>query len=224
MRGVFDDRGFEPAPPSHDTELTLGNGTLLAIFFGLLIVCGLCFGLGYVMGRHGAVPAVANLQPVPSAPASLQANASRTKPSATAQQGVAQTNPAVQSESTASLSVPVINFEATGAPAMDTTRLPEARPALDSTASAPKPAPPQTVRPALAPQGPLMVQIAAVANPEDGEVLLNALRKRGYAVTVRREPDDNLLHVRIGPFNSRDEANRWRQKLLNDGYNAIIMP
>jgi len=78
------------------------------------------------------------------------------------------------------------------------------------------------VQPAL-PPAPLLVQIAAVANPEDALVLVNALKKRGYAVTARREPEDGLIHVRIGPFNGREEANRWRQKLLNDGYNAIVM-
>jgi cell division septation protein DedD len=69
-----------------------------------------------------------------------------------------------------------------------------------------------------------MVQIAAVSQQEDADVLVNALRKRGYAVTARREAADNLIHVRIGPFTSRDEANRWRQKLTSDGYNAIIQP
>ena len=49
-------------------------------------------------------------------------------------------------------------------------------------------------------------------------------RKHGYAVEARRDPADNLIHVRIGPFNDRDEANRWRLKLLNDGYNAMIQP
>ena len=69
-----------------------------------------------------------------------------------------------------------------------------------------------------------MVQIAAVADVADGEVLVSALRKHGYAVTARREPSDNLIHVRIGPFATREDALRWRQKLLNDGYNAIVQP
>jgi cell division septation protein DedD len=69
-----------------------------------------------------------------------------------------------------------------------------------------------------------MVQIAAVSHQEDAEVLAGALRKRGYAVSTRRDSLDNLIHVRIGPFNNRDEANRWRLKLLNDGYNAMIQP
>jgi cell division septation protein DedD len=69
-----------------------------------------------------------------------------------------------------------------------------------------------------------MVQIAAVSNPEDAEVLVAALRRRGYAVSARREVADGLIHVRIGPFNNRNDANQWRQKLLNDGYNAILQP
>jgi cell division septation protein DedD len=69
-----------------------------------------------------------------------------------------------------------------------------------------------------------MVQIAAISHKEDAQVLADALRKRGYAITARREPADNLIHVRIGPFNNRDEANRWRLKLLADGYNAIVQP
>jgi cell division septation protein DedD len=69
-----------------------------------------------------------------------------------------------------------------------------------------------------------MVQIAAVSHEEDAVVLAAALRKRGYTLNVIRDPADDLIHVRIGPFTSRDEASRWRLKLLNDGYNAMILP
>ncbi len=76
----------------------------------------------------------------------------------------------------------------------------------------------------MAPVGPLMVQIAAVSRQEDADVLVSALRTRGYGVVARHEAADGLIHVRIGPFNSRDLANRWRLKLLGDGYNAIVQP
>jgi cell division septation protein DedD len=69
-----------------------------------------------------------------------------------------------------------------------------------------------------------MVQIAAVANAEDAGVLETALRKRGYAVTAQRNPADGLIHVRIGPFSSSEEAIHWRDKLLGDGYNAVVQP
>ena len=69
-----------------------------------------------------------------------------------------------------------------------------------------------------------MVQIAAVSEQEDADVLIGALRKRGYSVVAARDPQDGLIHVRIGPFKTRDEADTWREKLLNDGYTAIMQP
>src|SRR5690348_3544673 len=36
---------------SEDTEITLGTGKLLVLFFGLVGVCALFFGLGYSLGR-----------------------------------------------------------------------------------------------------------------------------------------------------------------------------
>jgi cell division septation protein DedD len=69
-----------------------------------------------------------------------------------------------------------------------------------------------------------MVQIAAVSHQEDADVLVAALRKRGYTVSMSRDPADGLIHVRIGPFASRSDANAARQKLLNDGYNASVQP
>ena len=67
-----------------------------------------------------------------------------------------------------------------------------------------------------------MVQIAAVSNQPDADVLVGALRRHGYTVTVRRDAADALLHVQVGPFATRAEANAMRQKLLADGYNAIL--
>jgi len=84
---------------------------------------------------------------------------------------------------------------------------------------------PGEVRPALPAQGAgVMVQIAAVSRVEDASVLMNALKARGYAVIARREPVDSLIHVQIGPFASRADANAMSQRLLSDGYNAVVMP
>lgn len=74
------------------------------------------------------------------------------------------------------------------------------------------------------PQGTIVVQIAAVSHSEDADVLMNALRRRGYAVTARRNLADNLIHVQVGPFANRNDAVATRNRLLNDGYNAIVEP
>lgn len=36
---------------SQDTEITLGTGKLLFLFFGLVGICAMFFGLGYSLGR-----------------------------------------------------------------------------------------------------------------------------------------------------------------------------
>jgi len=62
----------------------------------------------------------------------------------------------------------------------------QVKPAFGSTATPVQSAQPVTsaVSPAMssAPAASLMVQIAAVSQPEDSDVLVSALRKRGYAV------------------------------------------
>lgn len=68
-----------------------------------------------------------------------------------------------------------------------------------------------------------MVQVAAVSHPEDASALVAALRRRGYAVTERHELADSLIHVQIGPFFNRNDANSMCQRLLGDGYNANVV-
>lgn len=252
MPGYFDDEQLEPEEETRDTEVTLRPSAQLAIFVGLVLLCGLCFGLGYLVGHR--IPATSSA--AATAPATqtqapdqepLESNGSIPKPPAAAQAAVpgsaaasdgAQpsaagggegTNPgngAAQPSSgqgSGQSSPPPSSAAGAAQPATQ----PQVRQAMPSTANPPQPvatgATPN-VQAALPGAGQLMVQVAAVSHSEDADVLVGALRKRGYAVTARRDPGDGLIHVRVGPFNSRDEANRWRTKLLDDGYNAIIQP
>jgi cell division septation protein DedD len=231
MRGVFDDDEVEEAKPRRDTELTLGVGSLVLLFMGLVLVCGLCFGLGYSVGRHhGAAPdAAAGLLPAAGAQSPVQANGSLAKPSATAQAVVAPPVGSAAPQSDAAQpggagppqSTPPLQTSGQAEAASAQTLV---RPALPIQANQVQVASASSAAPALPIAAQLMVQIAAVSHQEDADVLVAALRKHGYAVSARREPADNLIHVRIGPFNNRDEANRWRIKLLDDGYNAMIQP
>ncbi len=68
-----------------------------------------------------------------------------------------------------------------------------------------------------------MVQVAAVLHFEDANVLVNALRNRGFAATAQHMPD-GLVHVRIGPFATHEEASRVSTRLLESGYNAMVQP
>ncbi|MGO9340832.1 MAG: SPOR domain-containing protein [Terracidiphilus sp.] len=217
---------MQPAETRHDTELTLGSTTLLLIFFGLVLLCGLCFGLGYATGHHGTAE-MAVLQSSPAPHSATPAGDERPKP-------VAE-QPAPTSEQPSDQAADDQLSSALDASAQTPSDAPAAAPS--GVAPQVKPAFPPTanplqvgqqaasaVAPALASAGSVMVQIAAVSQQDDADVLMSALRKRGYAVAARREPLDGLIHVRIGPFKTRDEAETWRQKLLSDGYNAIVQP
>jgi cell division septation protein DedD len=222
MRGVFDDRELQQADTRHDTELTLGSTTLLLIFFGLVLLCGLCFGLGYATGHHGSQYCAATA-PDASEPTAAQADTGRPKPSAN-QQATSNEPPAGEQSLIAprsSAQTPTV--AAVGASSSAAQQVKPAFPPTANSIQAGQLAA-SSVGPALAAMGAVMVQIAAVSQPEDADVLMSALRRRGYAVAAHREPLDGLIHVRIGPFKTRDEAETWRQKLLSDGYNAIVQP
>lgn len=218
-----------------DSEVTLGTGTLLAIFFGLVVVCGVFFGFGYSMGRHSteAKAAAAQSAATPTTAEATATGASRSKPSAFEVLPAPTQEASPASDDTAPRTVVEQPGDANSASTENPAR-PTAAPSRQQAAPVtPKPGKPAP-RPAPAASQPLkpsaksdvpaqsMVQIAAVSHPEDAEALVAALKKRGYAVSVRNEPQDKLMHVQVGPFASHADAVTMRQKLLSDGYNAII--
>jgi cell division septation protein DedD len=218
MHEVFDEEDFKPGQHRRDTELTLGPMLLLGLFFGLVLLCGLCFGLGYTIGSHSTHNALAAQQS--GAGASLPTSSSLAKPSATPQ-AISKSQGAAgdQSATDAKDAAPAGTQNAGVMPSSSANAAqPVVRPALASTPASGQPAPALKTASTSA----LMVQIAIVSHQEDADVLVGALRKRGYVAAVRRDAADGQFHVRIGPFSSRNDAYATRQKLLNDGYNAVV--
>jgi DedD protein len=218
-----------------DSEITLSATTLLGIFFGLVLICGVFFGFGYSTGRHGetAQPPASSTADETTAPTVSGAS----KPSAMQSLEPASTTP---NATTASANAPDSNavtesLDEDSAPPAKTQ--PAATPKAVAMQSSGPVATTPTVKPASLPiapstlpapapasmgSGTVMVQIAAVTRSEDANALASALRQRGYTVSVRNEPQDKLLHVQVGPFATRDAAKATRAKLIADGYNAIL--
>jgi pilus assembly protein CpaC len=67
-----------------------------------------------------------------------------------------------------------------------------------------------------------MVEIMASSHESDADAMVAALKRHGYDVAVNRNPADPLLHLDVGPFANKGEAELMRQRLLRDGYNATI--
>ena len=49
---------------SQDTEVTLGTGKMLVLFFGLVVVCAVFFGLGFSIGRNSAKSETSSGDPI----------------------------------------------------------------------------------------------------------------------------------------------------------------
>ncbi len=206
-----------------DTEITLGTGRLLGLFFGFVLVCGIFFGIGFTMGRSAAAAG----GPITTAPA-VPSVAVPTGAKPTAGKDVPVTDcPAGQN------CTPASSAAAAPADAAATAPAPEAQTEAPKAESAA--APPHTeaaVSPAAevthaaaagtTPQPGFVVQIAAVSKKEDADTLLGALRKKSYPVFLAPDTGDHLFHVQIGPFADRKEAQAMKEKLAGDGYNAIV--
>jgi DedD protein len=224
-RGLGGTSLFEPAEESRDREITLGPAMLAALVVALLALCSVCFIGGYSVGRNSQPVTAA---PSPSGPSAAQLLREQPKPGPTQTssdaQVAAQPTPTTPETAAVGTSTPAAASAGTASstvappPSVVHAALPSEAPAgpLVSTTA--------PVQSALPPAGTWMVQIAAVAHEEDADVLMTALRQRGYAVRQRRDPADNLIHVQVGPFTSENDAIAMRQRLLNDGYNAVIQP
>lgn len=205
-----------------DPEVTLGMPALLGIFFGLVILCGVFFGFGYSMGHRSAAPTGG-----PHTTSSAQPPVTQTGANTTADDSSPDyTKPSPNSNEPAPALTVARPTRTAAEPSQPSAASLTDTPANPTTTHSQRYVSPSAATPAAystaIPAGAFMVQIAAVSRPEDGEALIAALRKRGYNVSARSEPQDKLLHVQTGPFATRAEANAMRQKLLSDGYNAII--
>ncbi|SRR6266568_1741240 len=231
IRGIGEDE--LPGGDERDTEITLSTGMLLAIGCGLIVLCGICFAFGYSVGHRGGTETTAGAVPAAGTQTSLPMSGSQAKPMAAGQSPVqppatvAVDVPGDSTGTPGSAAGPVAEEGAASAqPQVRPAAQTQVRPALANQTSVVQPGVGTglQVQPALTQVQGIMVQVAAVSRVEDAEVLVNALRKRGYSATVRREVSDSMLHVQTGPFANRNDANAMRQKLLSDGYNAILQP
>ena len=232
MKRVFGGGEYDE-PQSRDTEVTVGPAAVVGILAGLVVLCCICFGVGYAVGHRGTpVTATASILPSSGTQAPVQVSGPSAKPKAAGQMppqaeaavnSVADTTSQNEQGGVSGVGESVSTTPPQVRPDLES----QVRPALSTQGSASQsggPAAEAKVHPALSQVPGWMVQVAAVSHGEDAQVLVNALRKRGYPVAVRREVSDNLVHVRVGPFATRNDANAMQQKLLSDGYNALVQP
>lgn len=190
---------------SEDTEITLGTGKLLVLFFFLVGICALFFALGYSLGRK-TEPTMAATSAAQPQPATTPGKSNSGSPAA---QPMTFYKNVEQKEAN-----------------------PELTPAADTKTEASAPAsaaPAQTTAPANAPDpmttlptSGYFVQVAAVTKQEDAEALVEALKKKEYPAFVAPQTGDKLFRVQLGPYSDIKDAEGMRTRLIGDGYSPIV--
>ena len=187
-----------PLEDATDTEITLGTGKMLALFFGLVILCAIFFGMGFTMGKS-SVRSAPELLPSPSTSSPRTPAASRNTAapsSAPESHATEQSQPATPAGSgTASAS--------------------------NQSAASSVPDQPAASIPGQQSQA-YYVQVAAVSKQEDAEALVESLKGRQYSAFIASPGSDKLFHVQVGPFSDVKQAEDTRAKLVSDGYNPIL--
>ena len=184
-------------PTAEDTEITLGTGKMLVLFFGLVALCAVFFATGFSLGRNSALRTSAAdaisgpSKDVPLRPAALKAASNGSAPSP----DQAGKQPEDQPDDNPSVSTPVPP-PASGVVAPDPLTVPVTNG--------------------------YYVQVAAVSKQEDADALVDALKKKQYPAFSVNVASDKLLHVELGPYGDLKDAEGMRAKLISDGYNPIL--
>jgi DedD protein len=191
--------------PSQDTEITLGTGKLLVLFFGLVGVCALFFALGYSLGRKSETSLAAagstGLPPVSSNSSKASSGSSTTQPM-TFYKNVEQKDASPELT-----------------PAADAKTEPSAASSTAAQTPAAAGVDPSTTLPSSG----YFVQVAAVSKQEDADALVDALKKKDYpAFVASAVSTDKLFRVQLGPFSDVKDAEGMRTKLIGEGYSPIL--
>jgi DedD protein len=208
-----------------DTEITLGTGRMLAIFFTFVLVCAFFFSIGFSLGRRTTLAGVGRSVFAHSGtPATIvrPSAAKNDAPQPTPQSGDFSFYKAV-GEKNANAALAPQDSKATASaattPAATTTTTTTTSP---SPAGEPSKAATDAATATPASAG-YFVQVAAVSRQEDAESLVEALKKKQYpAFTANNPTADKFYHVQVGPYTDIKEAEAMRARLIGDGYNPIV--
>jgi DedD protein len=198
------------ATAQQDTEITLGTGRMLGIFFAFVLVCAFFFGIGFSLGRKTTLSAATVWPSGASATPATVVRPSAVKNSP---------EPAPQSSSG-----DFGFYKAVGEKNADTVLTPADTTTQSAKGQAPAPASTAAETAPAATSGTgYFVQVAAVSRKEDAEALVEALKKKQYPAFTANNPSiDKFFHVQVGPYAEMKDAEALRARLIGDGYNPIV--
>jgi DedD protein len=207
-------------------DFVLESRHLVGLFLLLVVIFGVVFTLGYLMGRSqydSSVRAAVGVPPgVDDRAAPPSAKSKTTRPESEAPQ-----LPKKNSD---------WDFYHSADPQAASDHLqPPPKSAAQSTppgsGSNPASAPSKTAKPAkpsgaangpLIPKGAVMLQVAAVLHQDDALALAQALQQKKFPAYVIPPGADKYYRVQVGPYADNQTASAARQQLEANGFKSII--
>jgi DedD protein len=210
-------------------DFVLESRHLVGLFLLLVVIFGVVFTLGYLLGRSQYDAKLrAAVGPPPGS--EVQAAPATPKPKGKPETESAQL-PKKNSDwdfyHSADQQAPADHLQpaAKSGPASPaTTPKPASASGTSSvpakTAKASNPSP--TGEDGLVPKGAIMLQVAAVLHQDDALALAQALQQKKFPAFVLTPGADKLYRVQVGPYSDNQSAANARQQLEAQGFKSII--
>ncbi|MBL8231093.1 MAG: SPOR domain-containing protein [Bryobacterales bacterium] len=221
-------------------ELILGNKQLLSVFFVVVMLLGVFFAMGYIVGKN-SIPAEAYLSKKTEAIRVDPQNPSGYRPAPVEPRPVpAQTSTGLEprpSDAIPPVSRPIDTASTTPAPAVKPIevrpepRAAEAKPVeppktvVEPKREAAKKEEPRAARkeetksaPVAEPSaGRSYLQVVASTRP-DCEIIVDVLKRKGFSAIISPGPSDKLFRVLVGPLNDSAAISKTRAELEQAGF------
>jgi len=213
-----------PKNDEGEFELILGNRQLISVFLIVVVMLGVFFSMGYVVGRNSSPAAATTEARADKAPADTHPTdspASDGSTSAEPAQPLANTSSNSSGDQTPAETPPSITQPEKPAAAPPA---PKPAPAAKEPKPKPSPASPAPEHAAVASQiaAGQYWQVVATARP-DAEIIAEALAKKGFHAVLAPAPKDGVFRVLVGPLADAPTQAQARTNLESAGFKNPIM-
>lgn len=208
-------------------DTVLESRHVVGMFLGVVVLCGVFFTLGYVMGRTQQESSVKAVSASAAAARPAEKTAATPAPAPSSWDFVSGGD---AKKSPGKLETPA-KTAATGGPPAVITSTPinktesAATKSLEKTVAVAKP-PAATSKKALTkapaiPKGSVVLQIAALTREGDAMALVEALQKKQFPAFLLAPTTGNLYRVQVGPYPDGKVADAAKKALEREGFKAI---
>lgn len=200
----------------------MGSRHLLGVFVGVVVLCGVFFTLGYVMGRSQYDSSV---RAALGNPRGKPVTEGASKPQPAAPPDVPKPSewvfPRAAEPKAADGAVKPAELKPAAPPAISQTASSAPPSAAKGGAAGKKAGPKALWKTPLFPRGAIVLQVAALARDTDALALAEALQGKEYPAFVLTPSTDNLYRVQVGPYADAQSAEIAKRSLEREGFKAI---